>query len=601
MQVSILTPEIDLASKSVDELRKMLFLEKHPQYPTHYLVEALDKSFAYDFEDLIGNYRAIFQFEVDKLRDRAEDLGYEQLIYLDDPTEVIERQEKLNEPYPYPLEAELMPFQLRGFNYCKELESDIINWSTGTGKSVYAVAKAKYLLESGQVERVVVVSKGHNKINWQRQFEKIAGLNAAIGEAKGSNANIRRERRAEIYASEPIFIINYEKLRFLKKNMMGDGDELLAALKKKNVYFIWDEMPTRLKNTSTGAWKGAKQIIGATKTAYQSMLSATPLENSPEDIYSCVKLLDPTVFGTLTKFRQEYAKTMNPWNKWKVDTWNMAKLQEMGMRLAHMTHSANKYLDPEIAAQFPEEHWEDIYIDLSDEDAALYSSVQDALREEYKIDPQMNILSRLLILQLICNNPALLNKSDSEIAQKIVAKKMPTDKNSAKLQTLRDLLDQIDGKVVLFSMYNDFGAKPLSQYIAEWGHSFVLYDGNDKKKQDAQDRFQTDPKIKLFITSDQGSDSINLEQATSVINYDMPWNYSVLLQRVNRINRITSTATNVWYYNLVCAYTMEERKKEILEKKKAYQEAISDPTAKVMEAVMGMTASDYKYILFGED
>jgi SNF2 family DNA or RNA helicase len=598
MNIEILSPlvEENLAKKSTVELSRIIFLEKHPEYPTHYLVESFNPTYIHDFGDLIGEYRAIFQFEVDKLRERADDLGYAELVYIDDPSETIERQHHLDDPYPFPLSVNQFRFQLRGFNYCKDLRSDIINWSTGTGKSIYAVAKAKYLLLTNRVDRVVIVSKGHNKINWQRTFKDIGDLDAMVAESPGSSAEIRRARRNEIYETSQLFIINYEKLRF-KNN--GDGSEIAKALKGERVYFIWDEMPTRLKNRSTEAWKGAQRILRVCKEVRQSMLSATPLENSPEDIYSCVKLLDPSVFGTLSEFRARYAKSFNPFMKWQVQLWDHEKLQEMGMRLAHMTHQANKYRDPEIRAEFPAEHWEDIIIDMSDEDKILYLQVEKKLAEEFQLDPTENILPKLLILQLICNNPALLYKSNSDIAKRITESRVITDKNAAKLAALKEMLEQIEGKIVLFSMYNDFGSKSLADYIQSWGHSYVLYDGSDKKKQEAQDRFQYDPLIKLFVSSDQGSDSINLEQATTVINYDMPWKYSTLLQRVNRINRITSSASHVWYFNLIVAGTMEERKLQILNQKRLMQEAIDDPSSKASAAVQDLTAIDYRFILLG--
>jgi SNF2 family DNA or RNA helicase len=81
-----------------------------------------------------------------------------------------------------------------------------------------------------------------------------------------------------------------------------------------------------------------------------------------------------------------------------------------------------------------------------------------------------------------------------------------------------------------------------------------LHDGTASQKQSAIDRFQADPNIKVFLSSDQGSDSINLDAGSSVINYDFPWKYSTLIQRVNRVNRITSLGRgieNVYYYNLI--------------------------------------------------
>ena len=105
----------------------------------------------------------------------------------------------------------------------------------------------------------------------------------------------------------------------------------------------------------------------------------------------------------------------------------------------------------------------------------------------------------------------------------------------------------------------------LIPYLVDWGHIFVAYDGNAEKKQAAEDRFRVDPRVKIFLSSDQGSDSINLEAATTVINYDLPWNYSTLTQRVNRISRLTSTAHHVWYYNLIMAATVEEGRLKLLE------------------------------------
>jgi SNF2 family DNA or RNA helicase len=594
-----------LAGQTQEKLNRTLFLERHPEYPTYYLVSTLDNSHMFELHELVGDYSSVFVFDTDKLRDLAEEKGYQQIIYLDDPQEIVKQREALDDPFPFDLNVELKKFQLQGFNYCRNLKSDIINWSTGTGKSVYAVAKAKYLLSTGKIDKVVVVSKGHNKINWQRQFELIGGLDAVVAEGTGNRAEIRREKRVDIYNTEPIFIINYEKLRFRSdkkygREFVGDGNELVQILKGQRVYFIWDEMPTRLKNRTTTAWKGANKILKACKEPYQSMLSATPVENSPEDVYACVKLLDPKIFGTLQDFRQRYARSFNPWVKWQVASWDVKKLEELGMRISHMTHVANKYRDPEIRAQFPAENWEDIIIDMSPEDRRLYIQVERKLAEEFNLDPTENVLPKLLILQLICNNPAWLNISDSEIAQRIIQKRPTTDQYAAKLETLHEMLDQIEGKVVLFSMYNTFGSQPLSKYLTSWGITNVLYDGSDRQKQDAQDLFQSNPAVKVFVSSDAGSDSINLEQATTVINFDLPWKYSTLLQRVNRINRITSDAEQVWYFNLINAGTMEERKQIILNKKKGMQDAIDKESGLYSETLSSLSQSDYKYILTGE-
>ena len=216
---------------------------------------------------------------------------------------------------------------------------------------------------------------------------------------------------------------------------------------------------------------------------------------------------------------------------------------------------------------------------MSSEDRKLYNKVKAAIIEDLesgtveKVSPFQTILP----LQLMCMNPALINKSTSKLAQALCKEHSFTDKNCAKLESLKDLLEQTEGKVVIFSALNEFGSRMLQDYLIKWGQSYVLYDGNEKQMQKAQDLFQTNPYIKCFLSSDKGSDSINLEQATTVINYDLPWNHSTLIQRVNRISRLTSTAEHVWFFNLIVADSVEEKKLKILEKKRRYEELIDEP------------------------
>src|SRR6185369_15382408 len=100
-------------------------------------------------------------------------------------------------------------------------------------------------------------------------------------------------------------------------------------------------------------------------------LSATPIEKDPQNIYAFVKLIDEKIFGTKSKFIQDYAQSMSPFNKYQVANWNMEALPEIGLKLAHITHRANRFTDPEIAEQFPERHVIDVDIDWSDQDRKL--------------------------------------------------------------------------------------------------------------------------------------------------------------------------------------------------------------------------------------
>lgn len=606
--------EAQLAQLDSKELKRFVFLEPHPEFKNNFHLQSFDPFYIRLFYELIGDYQALSIWKLPALFELCEEIEYE-VVFMQDPAPLFEWLDHLDDPYPGELGLELKKFQTQGFNFLRDNRADIVDWSTGTGKSVFACAKARYLLEQGHVDKVVVVAKAHARIGWLRQLRAVASLDAdlvgfydngkrlversAKSDDELTGAEKLRAFRQTQYASQ-VFIINYEKMKH-------DEKELTKALRKQRVYFVWDEMPTKLKTESSALYRATRRVVKSTRktgATFHSMLSATAIENIPEDVYYCIRMMDENALPeTVAMFRNNYGRTRSYFDPTKVALWDTQKLQELGLRLAHMTHKASKYTDPEIAAQFPVEQWEDIPVQMSSQDYALYSDVQKEIMSEFwdgvNLDP---IIAKMVVLQLVCNNPAWIALSDGALAHKIMHKGTPSDKHCEKLKVFRDLVEQIDGKIVTFTRFNDLGAKPLSRYLKEWEIPHVLHDGSTTLKQAAIDRFQSDPNIKVFLSSDQGSDSINLDAGSSVINYDFPWKYSTLVQRVNRVNRITSLGQgimNVYYYNLVVAGTLEERIQMILNRKKSYLEAFGAAGAEQSEGIAQLTRGDLWFILTG--
>jgi len=595
--------------ETLADLQGYLCLERHPEYPGHFLVSSLGSAaLQEDYGDLIGAYRAVGPLRLKRLAARAEEKGQE-VVFLEDPSGDLAVLESLSGAYPHEIAFEPFPFQLEGWNFLRDQKADIPEWSTGTGKSVYACMKAKDLLERGLVDQVIVLSKGGKRLEWYYDFLEKAMIEPTVlgfREWRGELAELsgkaarKKELRQQQY-EDTVLITNYEKFR-------TDRKEFERALKGKRVYFVFDEMPMKLKNHTSQLYRAVKAAMGRCSDVWASCLSATPIDNGPEDVYWCVRLMSPdTLDPHVATFRNRYVKKWDWFNKGEVAVWDTVKLQELRLRLGHMIHSASKYHDPEIAAQFPEEHWETIPVEMSASDRRLYDSVRkDIVSEFWQGGLSMQtVFTRMTPLQLISNNPSVLG--DGEVARRIRASgKPPTDKNCNKLKELRDLLLGLEGKTVLFTAFNEYGAHWLHPTVESWGLPAVLYDGSSRQQEIAKRRFREDPACRVFVSSDQGSDSINLEAAVNVVNYDLPWKYSTLLQRVNRVSRITSKDLghhHVFYYNLVHSGTIEDRKQIILKRKKEYAEAIfgGPPPDDQVEEFSKMSRGDVLYMLTGDE
>ncbi len=96
------------------------------------------------------------------------------------------------------------------------------------------------------------------------------------------------------------------------------------------------------------------------------------------------------------------------------------------------------------------------------------------------------------------------------------------------------------GKVILFSSK---GGNHNGKGIGFSDARYIIkqnFDPNSKNKKDD---------IDILITTDILSEGINLHRSNIVINYDLPWNPTKVLQRVGRINRVTTEHKNIYIYN----------------------------------------------------
>ena len=115
-------------------------------------------------------------------------------------------------------------------------------------------------------------------------------------------------------------------------------------------------------------------------------------------------------------------------------------------------------------------------------------------------------------------------------------------------------------KVVLFAFF-----KPTLAYLSERlstdkvSSRLINGDIPIPERETRIDEFATNPDIRLLLSSEVGSEGLDLQFASVVVNYDLPWNPMVVEQRIGRIDRIGQATPRIVILNLVAAETIEDR------------------------------------------
>ena len=106
------------------------------------------------------------------------------------------------------------------------------------------------------------------------------------------------------------------------------------------------------------------------------------------------------------------------------------------------------------------------------------------------------------------------------------------------------LHDAFPGKVMF---YSSTGGRHTNKELTS-NHTVARdiiqanYDPNRKKKEQQND-------LRILIATDVLAEGINLHRSNVLINYDLPWNPTRVLQRAGRVNRLGSAFENVHIFN----------------------------------------------------
>lgn len=133
---------------------------------------------------------------------------------------------------------------------------------------------------------------------------------------------------------------------------------------------------------------------------------------------------------------------------------------------------------------------------------------------------------------------------------------------------LRDLIDE-GRRVLVFSCYRDtvhyvrdfikdFYYARVGSFTGEGGARWGDGQWVGCSKEAVTDALRNG-ELQVLVCNDAASEGLNLQAASAVVNYDLPWNPSRVEQRIGRVDRIGQTSDRVRVVNLFLTDSVDDR------------------------------------------
>lgn len=77
------------------------------------------------------------------------------------------------------------------------------------------------------------------------------------------------------------------------------------------------------------------------------------------------------------------------------------------------------------------------------------------------------------------------------------------------------------------------------------GYSTVMIHGDIKERDNVINEFKTNANTNVLLSSEVGSEGLDMQFCDIICNYDLPWNPMVIEQRIGRIDRFGQKSSRV--------------------------------------------------------
>jgi len=443
------------------------------------------------------------------------------------------------------LKVPLYPYQRKGALFAAKAARSLIADDMGLGKTIEAMAAVEILAQTVGLERVLIISPTSLKHQWKQEIEKFC--NRSVEVVEGSLV-----KRARLYASDALYkVTNYDVIHRDLDLILNWAPEMI----------ILDEAQ-RIKNWKTRRAQSVKKL----DSKYALVLTGTPLENRLEELHSIVEFVDCFHLGPMFRFLAEHQHVDE--NGRVIGYHNLSKIaKSLEPILVRRTKN-------EVLKELPERLEKNYFVPMTNEQMKHHEENRETVARIVAKWRRLGFLSetdqRILMIALqnmrmSCNSTYLLDKK--------------TDygvKADELISVLEEIFERPDTKVVVFSQW--LGTHEiLLDRLESSKCNYVLFHGRipGTQRKELIRQFKNNPNCRVFLSTDAGGVGLNLQNASAVINMDLPWNPAVLEQRIGRIHRL-GQHQSVRVVNFVAQGTIEHGMLSLLSFKQSLFSGVLD-------------------------
>lgn len=472
----------------------------------------------------------------------------------------------------------LFPYQEKVVEAMRHMPNVALFPPTGTGKTVMSLFDLSNQFKAGKITQALVISKKRVSENWY--YEEIPAHQSALCPIQTycwnskkpftiNNEGVMWQKGAPLRPpSDHLLIICMNKEALLTNS----GKAFLDKFFQQPTAFIIDESHAAIKNYTAKTSRSARAYGRA--ATLRRILTATPMPNSPEDMFGQYNFLSPEILRTnsLTAFRRQFCnQVQRNFGGRLINQTTGFRNQELFERMvAPVTIKLNK---EEVLPDLPPKNYIKKQFNMEGEQAKLYRQ----MKEQFFLEMQQLEKSG----EPLQTTAPLAIQRITRLAQ-ITSGHVVSDTGEitripcAKLEALMEILeDREQEKTIIWCRFIEDIRRiqdEITRKLGE-GKAVAVHGKIDADSQQGNlDTFRR-TSVPFLICNEVAAEGLTLTVADTAIYYSNTFNFAKRFQSEDRIHRISQTKVT-FFTDLLTHDTVDERVYNVLKQKGSVHETL---------------------------